>query len=66
MTTDTMTLDEAAGFLKVKYHRAAELARLKILPHYRLGRQIRISRAQLQAFIERGGQGLPGVWKKQV
>jgi hypothetical protein len=63
MTHDILTLVEVAGFLKIKYHRAAELARLRILPHFHLGRQIRVSRAQLESFIAHGGQALPGGWR---
>ncbi len=66
MNQDTLTLSETALFLRIKYERAAELARRKILPHFRLGRQIRVSRAALQAFVERGGQALPGGWRREA
>jgi hypothetical protein len=42
------------------------LARRGTLPHFRLGRQIRISRAQLEQFIQQGGQALPGGWRKEA
>ncbi len=63
-----MTLAEAADYLRVKYGRAAELVRQDILPHFRLGRQIRVSRRQLESFVETGGKALPGPggWRKEA
>jgi excisionase family DNA binding protein len=62
--TETLTTNEVARILKVKPSRVQELVRHGILPHFRLGRQIRIDRQQLQNFIERGGQALPGGWRR--
>lgn len=62
--TAALTTDEAGTILKVNPSRVQELIRQGILPHFRLGRQIRIDRRQLQHFIERGGQGLPGGWRR--
>jgi excisionase family DNA binding protein len=63
---EALTLADVARVLHVNYQRAAELARLGILPHFRLGRQIRVSRAQLNEFIQNGGQPLPGVWRRDA
>gem|GEM_PF-2814985 len=54
---DVLTLAEAAEHLKVSYQRAAELVRKKILPAFRMGRQVRIARRELEEFIRRGGLG---------
>jgi excisionase family DNA binding protein len=59
-----LTTNDIAKILKVKLPRVQELVRQGILPHFRLGRQIRIDRRQLQHFIERGGQPLPGGWRR--
>jgi excisionase family DNA binding protein len=66
MGQEMMTLDEVASYLRVKYERAAQLARCGILPTVRLGRQIRIQRSQLEAFIAHGGYKLPGGWRKET
>lgn len=54
---DVLTLDEAAEYLKISYQRAAELVRKKILPAFRMGRQVRIARRELEEFMKRGGLG---------
>jgi excisionase family DNA binding protein len=61
---EALTTNEVARILKVKPSRVQELVRQGILPHFRLGRQIRIDQQQLQHFIERGGQALPGGWRR--
>ena len=66
MAEDNLTLTEAAQFLRVSYHRAAELARQNLIPTFRLGRKVRVSRARLQAFVERGGQALAGGWRREA
>lgn len=65
-TTEALTTSEVAKILKVKLPRVQELVRQNILPHFRLGRQIRIGRQQLQRFIEGGGQALPGDWRRSA
>ena len=65
MGQNTLTLAEVADYLRISYARAAELARCGTLPHFRLGRQIRVSHAQLESFVARGGQGLPGGWRRE-
>jgi len=64
MKGEILTLAQVADLLRVKYARAAELACRGILPHFRLGRQIRASRSELDSFIERSGRALPGGWRR--
>jgi len=66
MNKDMLTLAEAAELLRITYARAAELARQNLLPHVRLGRQVRVSSAQLQDFIAQGGKALPGGWRREA
>jgi excisionase family DNA binding protein len=54
---DVLTLAEAAACLKISYQRAAELVRKKMLPAFRMGRQVRIARRDLEEFMRRGGLG---------
>lgn len=60
-----MTVAEAADVLGVSDARLYELIRQGIIPSVALGRQRRISSASLQAFIESGGQALPGGWRRR-
>jgi len=55
-----LQIPEIAPLLGVKTARAYELVRLGIIPSVRLGKQVRVSLADLQRFIEGGGRGLPG------
>jgi excisionase family DNA binding protein len=63
--TQTLTAEEAAQVLKVKTERVYELCRLGILPHVRLGRQVRIEEQQFLEWMRNGGQALPGGWKRE-
>jgi hypothetical protein len=60
------TADEVAASFRCKVQRIHELARLKILPCFYLGRQIRFSGAELLAFVGAGGKRLdgPGGWRR--
>jgi excisionase family DNA binding protein len=40
------------------------LAREGILPHVRLGRQVRFDRAAIEAFLANGGRSFEGGWKR--
>lgn len=60
MTTTTdaptmMTAQDVADRLGVRLHRVYELTRRDILPHVRLGRQLRYDPAALEAWIRAGG-----------
>jgi excisionase family DNA binding protein len=66
MPNDLLTLREVALELRVPYSRAAELARTGTIPVIHLGRQVRVSRRQLEDFLSRGGQQLPGGWRRRA
>lgn len=55
MFQEHLTLRQVADVLQIRYQRAAELARLGVLPVIRLGRQIRVSPTQLESFLAGGG-----------
>ena len=59
-TPRLLTADEAARLFSVSLLRMYELARTGVVPCVRLGRQVRFSRAALDAYIARGGQPLDG------
>lgn len=63
--TKLMAVEEVADILGVGVHRVYELARADILPHVRLGRQLRFSPEKISEFIEGGGQALPGGWRRE-
>jgi hypothetical protein len=53
----------------VSLNRFYDLVRLGIIPPgvvVRLGRHIRVNPEKLEAFIENGGQALPGGWRKEA
>jgi len=60
-----LRIPEVARILDVNEDRVYTLAREGILPHIRLGRQIRVDRIALENFIESGGKALPGIWKRE-
>jgi excisionase family DNA binding protein len=61
---EIFTAPEVAEILRVKPYRVLELARMDILPHFKLGRQIRFPAAKIREFIAEGGKALPGGWRK--
>jgi excisionase family DNA binding protein len=61
---ENYTANEVAEFLKLKSDRVHELARLGILPHFHLGRQLRFPGEQIRRFIESGGKPLLGGWRR--
>lgn len=65
MITDIYTADELARILKVKTYRIHELARQDVLPHFRLGRQLRFPADKIHEFITIGGRSLPGGWRRK-
>ena len=50
---------EVAEILNVSVPRVYELVRAGVLPSVRLGRQVRVDRRKLQAFLDGGGRCLP-------
>ncbi len=61
---DNYTANELAKILRVKIHRVHELTRQDILPHFKLGCQVRFPARKIQEFIESGGKSLPGGWRE--
>lgn len=59
-----LTAREAAVLLRVAPARVYDLVRQNLLPAARLGRHIRIDRERLSAFLNAGGQGLAGGWRR--
>ena len=59
-----MTVSEAAELLRLRPARVYELAREGVLPVVRLGRQVRVEEQALRDWIARGGQALPGGWRR--
>jgi excisionase family DNA binding protein len=64
VTRKLLKLTEVAAILNVDEQRAYALARENLIPVVRLGRQIRVDSEALEKFIQRGGQSLPGGWRK--
>jgi len=54
-----------AEALDVTTQRARELVRTGAIKAVHVGRQIRISESELLSYIERGGQRLPGGWRRK-
>lgn len=53
-----LRINEVAEILKVSRWRAYELARIGRIPVVRIGRQVRVNAAALDAWIEAGGSPL--------
>jgi excisionase family DNA binding protein len=60
-----LTIAEAATILRVRTSRAYDLARARMLPGVvRIGRQVRVDAAALDAWIAAGGEALDGGWRR--
>jgi excisionase family DNA binding protein len=57
-------VEEVAEILNVTKARAYALCRSGTLPVVRLGRQVRIRSTELSKWLDAGGQGLPGGWRR--
>lgn len=55
-------LEDQRGIPKA---RAYELARQNLIPHVRLGRQVRFVPEQVDSWIASGGQALAGGWRHE-
>lgn len=65
-STTLLTVPEVSQRLKISEARVRELGRLGLLPVVKLGRQIRVDPARLDAWIAAGGQSLPGGWRREA
>ena len=59
-----LTVDEVAAELRVTRGAVYALVRSGLLPAVHVGRRIRIAEKVLANFIEAGGRGWPGGWRK--
>ena len=66
MSRKLLRIPTVAQILDVTEDRVYSLAREGVLPHVRLGRQIRVDNDALETFINDGGKALPGGWRKKV
>jgi len=58
-----LTARELALMLGLRPERVRGLARTGLLPHVRLGRQLRFAPTVVRAWIADGGTALPGGWR---
>lgn len=56
-----LTVAEAAAILGIGRTAAYEAIRAGIIPHFRVGRHVRVSRDRLFEWVEQGGQAQPEV-----
>jgi len=64
MNKKLLRLPEVAKILDVRQGRVYALAREGLLPVIRIGRQLRVDPDKLQEWLDNGGQGYPGGWKR--
>ena len=55
-----------AELIDVKPARVYELAQQNLIPHIRMGRQVRFDLDKVEAWLESGGQALPGGWRQEA
>jgi excisionase family DNA binding protein len=65
-TEEVLTTKEVSQILKVPVFRVQELARQRLLPCVHLGRQLRFQTSKIKAYMESGGQSLPGGWRREA
>ncbi|MGV8168150.1 MAG: helix-turn-helix domain-containing protein [Alkaliphilus sp.] len=66
MEIKLLLVAEVAEILRVPISRVYDLARQNMLPHVRVGRQIRFDAEALQNYILTGGKAFPDGWKKEA
>lgn len=66
MHDSLLTVSEVADILGIRRDRVYALIRENLLPSVKLGRQVRVAPAQLEAWIASGGRSLPGGWRRQA
>ena len=59
-----LTMKDVAQRLGISLQRTYDMGRLGLLPVVRLGRQLRVEEGRLASWVEDGGRGLPGGWKR--
>lgn len=63
MTDKLILANEVAGRLNVSTDRIYQMSRVGLLPHVKLGRQIRFDLEAIDEFIKGGGKALSGGWR---
>jgi excisionase family DNA binding protein len=66
MNEKLLRVSEAAEWLDLSEYQVLAYARAGIIPHVRLGRQVRFDPAALEEFINNGGKSYPGGWKREA
>ncbi len=61
-----MQTHEVAEILGVTEDRVYTMARERLIPCVKLGRQLRFSPSALEEFIRNGGKPLPGGWRREA
>ena len=61
-----LRVDEVAAQLRVSRAHIYSLAREGLIPTVRVGRHVRVPVDALAAFIEGGGKGWPGGWRRRA
>jgi excisionase family DNA binding protein len=63
---ELLTISELSQILRVKRSRVYGLIRGGMIPPVRLGRQIRVRPEVLEELLAKGGQPLPGGWRRET
>jgi excisionase family DNA binding protein len=56
-------VNEVAALLKLTPARVYDLARKSLMPHVRLGRQVKVPIEAFERWLANGGTALPGGWR---
>ena len=61
-----LRVEQVAEILGTSKPRVYELIRSGLLPSVHLGRQVRVEETELEEWISKGGQALPGGWRRKA
>jgi excisionase family DNA binding protein len=61
-----LTTVDVAERLNVQDYRVRDLARRKMIPFFRVGRQLRFDARAIENWIAGGGSELPGGWRREA
>ena len=65
-TRRIVSVKPIAELLDVTPARVYDLAQQDLIPHIKLGRQVRFDLDKVEAWLESGGQALPGGWRQEA
>ena len=60
------TAAQVAEVLGVKEHRVYDLVRQDLIPHVKMGRQVRFNATTIERWLAEGGTSLSGGWRKEA